>query len=244
MLELQAISVAYGDHHIFTNLSATFSTGAVHGIVGSNGAGKTTLFKTLAHAIPLQNGSITLDGKPLTKRDYALLEIDPFFYPRITGSEYLRLFQFTNPDFDGAEWNRIFDLPLDDEINSYSAGMKKKLALLGIIGLKPRLMLLDEPLNSLDFDTSYILMDTLALLAKHGTTVLVSSHIVEPLLAVCQTITWLAGRDDIRHFEQNDFPALAQTLRPLAHDAQKALVERLLASSSGRQVDFHSKEGE
>ncbi len=229
MLQLNNCSIAYGDSCIFSDLSLQFSVGAVHGIVGSNGAGKTTLFKALAHRLPLRTGTITLNGEALQTNDVALLEIDPFFYPRITGNEYLRLFSFKNPQFDGEEWNRIFQLPLQDEILSYSAGMKKKLALIGIIGLKPRLMLLDEPLNSLDFDTSYILMDTLQILAKHGTTVLLSSHIVEPLLPQCESITWLAGRQDIRRFTQDEFSTLSEHLRPHEHEAQKALVERLLS---------------
>lgn len=232
MLELHSISIAYGDHQIFRQCSMTFQSGAVHGIVGSNGAGKTTLFKALAGLLPLQSGSITLGGEPLQKRDCGLLEIEPYFYPRITGSEYLRLFEFNHPDFEGEKWNHIFGLPLEDEIGSYSAGMKKKLALLGIIGLKPRVMLLDEPLNSLDFDTSYILMDTLKILAVHGTTVLLSSHIVEPLLTVCETITWLAGEQDIRRFAQEDFPTLSENLRPAAHNEQKALVEQLVSHSA------------
>jgi ABC-2 type transport system ATP-binding protein len=237
MLDIRDISVSYGTHRIFTNLSATFTKGAVHGIVGSNGAGKTTLLKTLAGIIPMQSGTITLDGKPLTAEEYALLEIEPFFYPRITGSEYLRLFQFKNPNFNGEAWNRLFALPLEDEIATYSAGMKKKLALLGIIGVKPRVMLLDEPLNSLDFDTSYVLMDTLRLLAANGMTVLISSHIVEPLISVCDTITWIAGAQDIRHFDSPEFPTLAARLRPQGHEVQIALVKRLLNDSSHEESE-------
>lgn len=229
MLVLHNCSLAYGSHDILTDISLQFSTGAVHGIVGSNGAGKTTLFKALAHRLPLKKGRISLNEQPLLNSDTALLDIEPFFYPRITGSEYLRLFSYKNPDFNGWEWNRIFQLPLDDEIMSYSAGMKRKLALLGVIGLKPRVMLLDEPLNSLDFDTSYLLMDTLSILAQHGTTILLSSHIVEPLIPICSTITWLAGKQDVRSFSKDDFPHLSEYLRSDDHAAQKALVERLLS---------------
>jgi len=228
MLELQNLHISYGAHIVFASVNATFREGAVHGIVGSNGKGKTTFLKAMAGMITTQSGIMLLGGKPLDTRDCALLEIEPFFYPRITGAEYLRLFQFNNPNFTGVEWNHLFALPLDDEIATYSAGMKKKLALLGIIGLKPRVMLLDEPLNSLDFDTSYLLMDTLRLLAAHGMTILLSSHIVEPLTSVCDTITWIAGEQDVQCFERSEFPTLAQKLRPGGHEEQIALVKRLL----------------
>jgi ABC-2 type transport system ATP-binding protein len=186
-LELQHLRAGYGEHIVLDNLSAKLQTGKIHGIVGKNGQGKTTLLNVLRGALTPLQGSCLLDTQPIMPHHVAMLEIESFFYPRITGNEYLRLFQFANKHFDAEKWNGIFELPLNDEIETYSAGMRKKLAFMGIMGLNRPLLLLDEPFNSLDLDTNYTLVDILKLIASRGTTVILTSHIIEPLVAVCDS---------------------------------------------------------
>jgi ABC-2 type transport system ATP-binding protein len=227
-LELQCIRAGYGEHIVIDDLSARLHIGAIHGIVGKNGQGKTTLLNVLRGALAPLHGAYLLDGEAIQTSSVAMLDIESFFYPRITGSEYLRLFQFANAKFDGEKWNEIFELPLENEIETYSAGMRKKLAFMGIVGLNRPLLLLDEPFNSLDLDTNYVLVDILKLLASNGTTVILTSHILEPLLAVCDSILWLAGTEGTRLFAQKQFGEIEGLMRSGEYERKLAIVQELL----------------
>jgi ABC-2 type transport system ATP-binding protein len=227
-LELKQIRAGYGEHIVIENLSAHLKTGNIHGIVGKNGQGKTTLLNVLRGALSLQHGTCLLDGKHIEQHTVAMLEIETFFYPRITGSEYLRLFQFANAEFNAEKWNEIFELPLEDEIETYSAGMRKKLAFMGIVGLNRPLLLLDEPFNSLDLDTNYVLVDILKLMAASGTTVILTSHILEPLLSVCDSILWLAGTEQTRLFQKEEFGEIEGVMRSLEYEGKLAIARELL----------------
>lgn len=133
MITIANLSVSYcAGESVLDSLCLDLAEQAIHGIVGLNGAGKTTLFDTLFGLKQPQEGTVSYNGRPLTKKDTAYLPAENFFYSHITGAEYVSLFPC--PGFDREAWNALFGLPLNRLIDEYSTGMKKKLALLGIIG--------------------------------------------------------------------------------------------------------------
>lgn len=227
-LTLQEIRAGYGEHIVLENCTARLTRGAIHGIVGKNGQGKTTLLNVLRGRIKPLQGSCLLGSEALLPRDIAMLETEPFFYPRITGNEYLRLIQFANPAFAAKVWNDIFELPLDDEIETYSAGMRKKLAFMGVVGLNRPILLMDEPFNSLDLDTNYALTDMMKILAEQGTTLLVTSHILEPLLSMCKNILWLQGKHHTRIFAREEFGEIAGLMRSVEYETKLENVRKSL----------------
>ena len=137
----------------------------------------------------VDSGEILNDGNKINKKSLAYLVTENFFYANITGREYLNL--FSNKEFDLEKWNLLFDLPLDHIIDGYSTGMKKKLALLGILKQDKPLLILDEPFNGIDIETCRIIRMILLRLKENGKTIIVTSHIIETLTNLCDFIHYL-----------------------------------------------------
>ncbi len=187
MISINSLTVSYTKKRkVINDLSLALEGGNIHGIVGLNGAGKTTLLRTLYGLLKPDSGTITLSGNSISKKQIGYLPTENFFYSNITGSEYLNLFR--NRAFEIEKWNKLFGLPLEELIDNYSSGMKKKLALLGVLKLDKPVMILDEPFNGLDIETGRILRSVLLQLKKTGKLIIVTSHILETLTNLCDCI--------------------------------------------------------
>jgi ABC-2 type transport system ATP-binding protein len=212
MINIENLSIIFSEHVVLKNISVSFTEGKVHGIVGLNGAGKTTFFNALAKTLKPDEGFIKKDNTVLTIKDTAYLETVNFFYSRITGKEYLKIFKQTNKDFNIDTFQQYFKLPLDELIENYSTGMKKKLALLAILKQDKPIFILDEPFNGLDLETNKILELIITTLQQKGKTVFISSHIIEPLLSTCHKIHLLENGIFIKSFEQSEFDKIDDAL--------------------------------
>src|SRR6218665_3949262 len=188
MIKISNLLFQYDKRPVIHIGEASFETSRVHGIVGLNGAGKTTFFNLLAHYLKADEGQIIYNNKPLSRQDIAYLETSNFFYSNITGAEYLKIFPVTNKSFQLEKLNELFQLPLQEIAESYSTGMKKKLALLAILQQDKPIYILDEPFNGLDMETNRVLEMMLENLKQKGKTVFISSHILAPLLTGCDDI--------------------------------------------------------
>ena len=187
MLAVKNMSKAYGRNHVLRSLSVEFRSGEVAGIVGANGAGKTTLFRCIAE-LEMHEGDVDSDINPL-KNKLGFLATDPYFFNMITGREYLRLMctarSLPTPDLDA---RNIFQLPLDQYAATYSTGMKKKLALLGILLQENDIYILDEPFNGVDIQSNILITAIIQKLKALGKTLIVSSHIFSSLRDICDII--------------------------------------------------------
>ncbi len=211
MISISDLTVAYThDQNILQNLNLKLEEGLIHGLVGLNGAGKTTLLNTLFGIIKPKSGSIDLSDQVLSKKLIGYMETENYFYSYITGEEYLQL--FANPDFDVQGWNRLFELPLGNMIDNYSTGMKKKLALMGILKLDKPIMILDEPFNGLDLETSRILQMIILRLKLKRKTIIITSHILESLTTMCDHIHYLEGRQIKFSRSSEQFGSLEQDI--------------------------------
>jgi len=216
MLDIAQLSASYPGKQVLYDIQMQLPAGAVHGLVGGNGAGKTTFFNTVYGFHPADGGALHWSGRPLQRSDIGYLETNNFFYSAITGREYLHLFQTADADFPADAWAEMLHLPLDEWIDYYSTGMKKKIALLAVIKTGKPLLLLDEPYNGLDLESQYLLRDIVLRLKARGHTILLSSHILETLTPVCDAIHYLAeGR-------------IQRVVRPEAYaDFEKLLLEEM-----------------
>lgn len=225
MITISNLTVSYRKgRNVLDSLDITFRENTIHGIVGLNGAGKTTFFNAVFGLRQRQEGTVLFNNRSVTKKEIAYLPTENFFYSNITGREYLALFH--HPGFDTDEWNGLFMLPLDQMIDDYSTGMKKKLAILGVIKQNKPILLLDEPFNGLDIEMCRILRLVLLKLKETGKTIVVSSHVMETLTNLCDCIHYLEGgkiarciqKEDFSSFEQAIFETIeAQTKRTLGH---------------------------
>jgi len=190
MIKIDNLKVNYGNNNVLNNLSLEISRNTIHGLVGLNGSGKTTLLNTIYGLKNKVHGTIRYDGEAIKRNKIAYLETINYFYPRITGKEYLHIFKTQNPTFDIDQWNTLFELPLNKLIDDYSTGMKKKLALMGIICLDREVLILDEPFNGVDLETVQKIK-TLLLKLKIKKTIIITSHILESLMPICDSISYL-----------------------------------------------------
>lgn len=190
MITISNLTISYNkDEKVIENLNLSLEDNLIHGIVGLNGAGKTTLLNTLYGLKKPDTGTIQFDNIVINKKSVAYLVTENFFYSNITGKEYLSLFK--NNEFDIDRWNKLFNLPLNKIIDGYSTGMKKKLALLGVLKQNKPLMILDEPFNGLDIETCRIIRMILLRLKERNKTIIVTSHIIETLTNLCDFIHYL-----------------------------------------------------
>lgn len=213
MLTIRNLQVEYKKQSlILKGITLSMESGKIHGIVGLNGAGKTTLLNTLYGFIRPVEGSILYNDNPLHRRDIAYLEAENYFYPYMTGREYLDLFPAGENGFQVDNWQKLFNIPLNDITENYSTGMKKKLALLGVIKPDKPILILDEPFNGLDLESAHILTLILQQLREKGKTIPVTSHVFETLTSGCDYIHHINNGMIARSYSQDQFGMLQQLL--------------------------------
>ena len=228
MINIENVSLRYGKQEVIRELDLTIKSGSTHGLVGLNGSGKTTLIKGLCGLKPLARGKIRFDSRSLAKKDVAYLETNNFFYSKITGREYLELFTYHHPDFVTEDWNQLFDLPLDQYTESYSTGMKKKLAFMGVIALNRAILVLDEPFNGIDLETTQKLKTIIKTLQEQGKTILLTSHILESLTSLCTAISYLADGQIQHTFQPSEYATMEENIFGNFQEKNAALVRKLL----------------
>lgn len=187
MIRIANLSLKYGTQTVLDSVNLKFERGEVHGIVGNNGAGKSTLFRCIA-GLESFEGSITSEFSNI-KNHLGFLDTTPYFFPKITGEEYLRLICNARkiPDVDLNKRN-LFDLPLHKYAEHYSTGMQKKLAITGILLQENDYFILDEPFNGLDMESNIVLTAIILHLKQLNKIILISSHIFSTLTECCDFI--------------------------------------------------------
>ena len=212
MIEVKNISVSYGSHQVLRNFNAVFDLNKVHGIVGLNGAGKSTFFNTLFGLVKPDAGEIIYNGNLLHRKEIAYLEASNYFYPGITAAEYLAIFPQRNTEFNQTVLFNLFHLNPDELIENYSTGMKKKLALMAVLKNDLPVMIFDEPFNGLDLESNKILELIISRLKEKQKTIFISSHVLEPLLNICDEIHYLADGCIKQSFNENEFESINSKL--------------------------------
>ena len=230
MLEILNLRKAYGSHLVLHDVSLNLRPGTIHGLVGANGAGKTTLINCL---YGLENdfaGTIRDTAGTAVREHTGLLPYEPYFYPRLTGREYLEfcLQARGRPVVDFAGWNQLLELPLDQYADEYSAGMRKKLALLALLVQPFQYLILDEPFNGLDLEANLLLKEILKRLRDRGTCILLTSHMLGALTETCDEISVLVDGRVQRHYQATEFGTLEADLLDSLHREKLGLLAGLL----------------
>lgn len=205
MLEIKNLSVNFKNQNVLDALNLSLSEGEVVGILGKNGAGKTTFFESLYQSLP-HSGEIIFNNEKMRRDQISYLETDNYFYPYITGQEYLDYFKIGSGFEDLV---KKFRLPLNKYVQDYSSGMKKKIALIGMLMLDKPINILDEPFNGVDFEGVHILYEMIAELKAKNKIVLISSHIIETLFHTCDKIAFLKHGKIEKIVKKENFAELA-----------------------------------
>ncbi len=193
MLKIESIKYNFGKNTIFEDVSMQFEAGKVYGIVGANGVGKTTLFRTLAGQYKTRSGKMIWENNPLSRGEISFLPTDPYFYPYMNGGEYLAIVITDKSKLNEAiSISDSLNLNLDQIVDTYSTGMKKKLAFIANYIQNRPISIYDEPFNGVDLESNEMLCAFLKK-KKEEHVVLLSSHILSMLDEVC---------DEILHIEE------------------------------------------
>ena len=213
MLSLNSISFGFGKKTIFNDLTLQFDNGKVYGMVGANGVGKTTLFRTISGIYKADQGQITYDKHPLHTTQVAFLPTDPFFYPYMKGIEYLKITTKNEEQLERAiHLSTALNVPIENLVDTYSTGMKKKLAFVSIHVHNKVVNIYDEPFNGVDLESNEILLKMLKKEKSQGIT-FVSSHILSMLFEFCDEILHIEKGFEICTYQPSDYNSLMDKIR-------------------------------
>jgi ABC-2 type transport system ATP-binding protein len=199
----RGIGKCFGDVVALDGVDLDVAPGQIHGLVGPNGAGKTTLLGLLLSLAVADEGSLEILGAPvgraLTAPDGVAGFVDgPGLYPSLTARRNLAaLATLRGGDARTAGIDDVLDqvglaAVADDRVRGFSLGMRQRLGLAAALLTKPRLLVLDEPSNGLDPAGKRHVHGVLKGLAADGTSVVVSSHRMDDVEALCSEVTILA----------------------------------------------------
>ncbi len=195
----------YGPVLGLNDLTMSVGSGEIRGLLGQNGSGKSTLLKSLIGLIRPTAGSVRVLGLDVqrapidVRRAVGYVPESPRLYEFLTATEYLDFIADVRGIGYEEKKERIGRLieALDLEgkqgetISGYSQGMKQKVAIMGAILHRPKVLLLDEPLNGLDPKSARVVKELVHSLAKDRVTTVFSTHILEIAEAICDRLTIL-----------------------------------------------------
>jgi len=202
VIEASGLGKQYRRTWALRDCTLTIPDGCVVGLVGPNGAGKTTLLQLATGLLAPTRGTISVLGEPPAASPAQLARVgfvaqDTPVYARMRVADHLRMGTWLNPGWDDKlAQRRIGQLGLDprQRAGSLSGGQRAQLALTLALAKRPELLLLDEPVASLDpLARREFLRSLMEAVAEHGTSVVMSSHLVADLERVCDYLIVLVG---------------------------------------------------
>ena len=200
IVEIKELFKTIDKEEILSDINLQIAEGEIYGLLGPNGAGKTTLMKCMLSLLTITSGSIEIFGKNLQEhREEILSQVGsiietPIFYENCTAKEILEIHaQYMGKnitELDIINTLRMVGLKnTTKKVKEFSLGMRQRLGLARALLTKPRLLILDEPINGLDPVRIQEIRNLLQLLSKeHGITILISSHILSEISQIADKI--------------------------------------------------------
>ncbi|MDB4539980.1 ABC transporter ATP-binding protein [Saprospiraceae bacterium] len=197
MIIVEQFSKAYQEMLAVRELSFTVESGQILGLVGRNGAGKTTTLRTLAGIIPGSSGRLSVDGFDLVgdplaaKKLTAYVPDDPQLFNDLSVEQHLKftasVYEIEQPAAHIVELLKLFELESKRHTTAteLSRGMRQKLAICCAYLSQPKALLLDEPMTGLDPQAIRVLKQSILQIAKSGSAVIISSHLLAMVEDIC-----------------------------------------------------------
>jgi ABC-2 type transport system ATP-binding protein len=202
MIRFVGLRKTYGPMVAVEGLTLQVQAGEVFGFIGPNGAGKTTTIRMMMGLLAPTSGTVALGGHDITREPEAAkamtgyLADHPFLYDKLTGREFLRfvggLYAVPRAELNARTDTLLAQFKLDDRAEelteTYSHGMKQRLALAAALVHRPRLLVLDEPMVGLDPQGAVALRQLLVELSRSGITIFLSTHSLAVAEELCDRI--------------------------------------------------------
>ena len=242
-LQLDNVSTFVGKTVLVKNATFEVKPGEIIGLIGPNGAGKTTIMKTILGLMKFK-GKVVVNGREVSENDHqaldkagALIE-HPAIYPFLTGMQNLTLYAHDQKDMA----NLISDLQMGSYINNkakgYSLGMKQKLGIAIALLNQPQIVILDEPMNGLDIESTIRVRKLIKRYSDQGTAFLISSHILSELQKVMTRVVLISGGQIILNKEIAEFEKISHQKYHLTTDNNK-IAKKIFAAY---QITFTANE--
>ena len=203
MIEIKNVSKTYnGKKKVLKDVSFKIESGEIFAFIGHNGAGKTTMIKSIMGILDFEEGDILVDnksikGEPLEcKRIMAYVPDNPDLYENMKAIDFIN---FICDMYEVSEdirrentlkYAKMFEIEdkLNDDISSFSHGMKQKIALIAALAHNPKVLIMDEPFVGLDPKAVYDMKEIMRNMAKDGKTIFFSTHILDVAEKLCDRV--------------------------------------------------------
>lgn len=203
MIEIKNVSKTYnGKKKVLKNISFKIESGEIFAFIGHNGAGKTTMIKCIMGILDFEEGDILVDNKSIKeeplecKRIMAYVADNPDLYENMRAIDFIN---FICDMYEVSEdirrentlkYAKMFEIEdkLNDDISSFSHGMKQKIALIAALAHNPKVLIMDEPFVGLDPKAVYDMKEIMRDMAKEGKTIFFSTHILDVAEKLCDRV--------------------------------------------------------
>ena len=202
MIEIKNVTKKYGDNVALNNVSFKVDDGCVFAFIGHNGAGKTTLIKAITGIHDFDEGDILINGKSIKKdaieckKEMAFVPDNPELYENMKAIDFINFIcDMYEVDYETRKNNidkyaKMFEMEdhLNETIDSFSHGMKQKIALISALSHNPKILIMDEPFVGLDPKAVFDIKQVMNEMVKEGKTIFFSTHILDVAEKLCSKV--------------------------------------------------------
>ena len=203
MIEIKNVSKTYnGKKKVLNNVSFKIESGEIFAFIGHNGAGKTTMIKCIMGILDFEEGDILVDNKSIKeeplecKRIMAYVADNPDLYENMRAIDFINficdMYEISKEERckNIQKYSKMFEIDdnLNDEISSFSHGMKQKIALIAALSHNPSVLIMDEPFVGLDPKAVFDMKEIMKKMCKEKKTIFFSTHILEVAEKLCDRV--------------------------------------------------------
>lgn len=202
MIEIKNVTKKYGNNIALKDVSFTVNDGEIFAFIGHNGAGKTTLIKSIVGIHKFDEGDILINGKSIKddpvscKKEMAFVPDNPELYEQMKAIDFINficdIYEVPQEvrEKNIKKYAKLFEIEnnLNDTIESFSHGMKQKIALISALAHDPKILIMDEPFVGLDPKAVFDVKEIMNEMIKEGKIVFFSTHILDVAEKLCSRV--------------------------------------------------------
>ncbi|MCO0832135.1 ATP-binding cassette domain-containing protein [Fructobacillus sp. W13] len=216
LLELRHVSKHFGSYKAMDDVSFSVEPGRIVGLIGPNGAGKSTTMRAMTGLMRFDSGEVIFDGQPVQfSKTKALSKMGnlieyPSIYPNFTAEDHMKYYAMDseNPE-DIHELMKLTGIDGENfgkrKAKNFSLGMKQRLGIAIALIRRPKLVILDEPMNGLDPQSVREIRELIQNLAKKGISFVISSHLLDELQRLADDVVIINKGKVVRKATMDEF---------------------------------------
>lgn len=218
MIEIKNVTKKYGNKVAVKNVSFDVEDGEIFAFIGHNGAGKTTLIKSIVGIHDFDEGDILINKKSIKeepiacKKDMAYVPDNPELYENMKAIDFINFIcdMYEVPlnvrKKNIKKYAQMFEIEenLNDTIDSFSHGMKQKIAIISALAHEPKILIMDEPFVGLDPKAVFDLKKVMNDMIKEGKTIFFSTHILDVAEKLCSRVAIIKNGELVKVGKMKD----------------------------------------